>query len=83
MKKRIKNLWAAGFSDLPTMNATVFSRSNGFKVHLHALKCSFKNIFVFSPLKYTGKSCPGSVVIDHMNYYAFPLKFVSMTTEKI
>ena len=25
MEKRIQNFWAAGFSDLPAINATVFS----------------------------------------------------------
>ena len=27
-EKRIKKFWAAGFSDLPAINATVFSKKN-------------------------------------------------------
>ena len=30
MEKRINNFWSAGFSDLPAINATVFSFSLGF-----------------------------------------------------
>ena len=52
MEKWIKKIWAAGFSDLPAINATVVSKVQAFSEHMN-----FMSTQMWGPI-YTAKNVP-------------------------
>ena len=52
MEKWIKKFWAAGFSDLPAINATVVSKVQAFSEHMN-----FMSTQMWGPI-YTEKNVP-------------------------